>query len=134
MKTFVLDCSVTMAWCFLDEKTDYTESILDLLETHRALVPALWHLEVVNVLHQAHRHHRIDEIQQEAFLSFLAQLPIETTVLKGNSKDLLKLCGEYTITAYDACYLALSIENNIPLITIDKDFKKATLKAQLPLL
>lgn len=26
---FVLDCSVTMAWLFEDEKTEFTESVFD---------------------------------------------------------------------------------------------------------
>ena len=30
-KQFVLDASVTVAWCFDDESTPFTEAILDLL-------------------------------------------------------------------------------------------------------
>ncbi|MBS0655504.1 MAG: type II toxin-antitoxin system VapC family toxin [Verrucomicrobia bacterium] len=47
---FVLDCSITMAWLFEDETTQYTETILDQLSTHTAIVPTIWPLEVANVL------------------------------------------------------------------------------------
>jgi hypothetical protein len=39
---FVLDCSVTMAWCFLDEKNEYVDTVLDSLREGEALVPSLW--------------------------------------------------------------------------------------------
>jgi hypothetical protein len=37
---FVLDCSVTMAWCFDDEATSYTDGVRDSLADIRAVVPA----------------------------------------------------------------------------------------------
>lgn len=39
-----------MAWCFQEEATEYTESVLESLETSNAVVPLLWKLEVSNVL------------------------------------------------------------------------------------
>ena len=53
--TFVLDASVTMAWCFLDQATRYTESAFDQLWQSQALVPTVWPLEVANVLLVAER-------------------------------------------------------------------------------
>ena len=51
MSRFVLDNSVTMAWCFTEEATELTEALLSRLSnlTDTALVPALWLYEVVNV-------------------------------------------------------------------------------------
>jgi len=48
---FVLDNTVTMAWCFTDEATPFTEALLSRLSslTDSAIVPALWLYEVVNV-------------------------------------------------------------------------------------
>ena len=45
---FVLDCSVTMAWCFDDEATPYTDGVRDSLADMRAVVPSIWPLEVAN--------------------------------------------------------------------------------------
>ena len=47
---FVIDCSITMAWCFSDESTPMASKVQDRLENETALVPAQWYLEVANVL------------------------------------------------------------------------------------
>jgi hypothetical protein len=44
----VLDCSVTMTWCFDDEAKSHTDSVRDTLADVRAVVPAIWPLEVAN--------------------------------------------------------------------------------------
>ena len=50
MSRFVLDCSVTMAWCFEDETDRFTEAVLGMLAENGALVPRLWPLEVAGLL------------------------------------------------------------------------------------
>jgi len=47
---FVLDCSLTISWCFEDEMSEFTDAILDKLKNSRATVPSLWSLEIANVL------------------------------------------------------------------------------------
>ena len=55
----VVDCSVTMSWCFRDEATRYTEDVFDRLRGEPAVVPAIWPLEVANTLLVAERRGRI---------------------------------------------------------------------------
>ena len=52
MSRFVLDATVTMAWCFIDEATESSETRLRRLSdlTDSALVPALWLYEVANAV------------------------------------------------------------------------------------
>ena len=57
--TFVLDCSVTLAWIFPDEASAETDRLRDSLTGGRAFVPALWPIEVGNVLSVATRRERI---------------------------------------------------------------------------
>ena len=68
---FILDCSVTMTWCFEDEQSDnsYAAQILTLMETESALVPRPWHLEVLNILFVAERKRRIVAQDSDNFLS-----------------------------------------------------------------
>ena len=79
MSRFVLDNTVTMAWCFSDEATDLTKALLNRLSnlTDSAIVPALWLYEVVNVTELAVRKGRITEGKARAFLDSLGDLPIE---------------------------------------------------------
>ena len=46
MSEFVLDCSVTMSWCFGDEATVYGDSVLEGLADTGAIAPSIWPLEV----------------------------------------------------------------------------------------
>ena len=38
----VIDCSVTMSWCFPEEKNTYAEEVLSLLSSVKAEVPLIW--------------------------------------------------------------------------------------------
>jgi predicted nucleic acid-binding protein len=59
-----------MAWCFNDEATPFSETLLSRLSslTDSAVVPALWLYEVVNVTGLAVRKGRITEEKARAFL------------------------------------------------------------------
>lgn len=56
---FVVDNSVVMVWCFESEGNRYAEAVLESLEAGEALVPAIWPLEVGNVLLVAERKKRL---------------------------------------------------------------------------
>jgi predicted nucleic acid-binding protein len=51
LNRIVVDASVTLSWCFPDERTDSSMSVLDRLESgEQALVPAFRAVEVLNTL------------------------------------------------------------------------------------
>ena len=56
---FVVDASVSAAWFLPDEATAGTEAALHATATHDVWVPALWQLEVANLLLRAQRRKRI---------------------------------------------------------------------------
>lgn len=60
---FVLDFSMSMAWCFEDEASVYTDTVLQLLSNSEALVPSIWSLGIVNVLIVAERNKLISHAQ-----------------------------------------------------------------------
>ncbi len=68
---FVLDCSVTMAWLFKDESSSTTDRILDQLENSSAVVPAIWPLEVANVLRIAESRHCFIKLHQHVKCFFI---------------------------------------------------------------
>ena len=81
---FVLDCSVTMAWCFDDEATPYTNGVRDSLAAMRAVVPSLWSLEVANATIVGERRKRLDEARSQRFIVLLEALPIIADDETGN--------------------------------------------------
>lgn len=133
---FVLDTSVTMAWCFRDAITDYTEAILNRLQSEQAAVPEIWPLEVINVLLVAEREARITPTQSEAFVELLANLPIAVVSNKWPEKTTqLLIRGRSThLSAYDLTYLDLAVRLGYPLATQDRKLQIAAQQLGVPLL
>lgn len=72
MPSIVVDASVTLSWCFPDEQTPASASVLDRLKAgDRMLVPAFWALEVLNTLLLGERRGRITAEQTRKFLDTL---------------------------------------------------------------
>jgi len=126
---FILDCSVTMSWCFADELTLYSKKVRSSLEEYSALVPVLWKIEVSNCLYTAHKKNRISEAAEFYFLELLKELSIQVSSIQLQTSEILRICKEHKLTAYDACYFHLAITQNLPLATLDKDLRHAVLKA-----
>lgn len=130
---FILDCSVTMAWCFEEEACDYADCVLSSLAHSKALVPELWHLEVSHVLLMAERKQRIQEAQILRFSRLLESLPIDTDHNPPSLTDLTLIARLHHLTSYDVCYLHLALVRGLPLATLDKNLKNAAEKAGVPL-
>jgi predicted nucleic acid-binding protein len=120
---FIIDCSITMAWCFSDEATAAVSKLQDRLERETALVPAHWFLEVTNVLAMAEKRKRISPAKTAAFLGLLAEMDIEVDeeATRRAFEHLLPLCRSIGLTAYDAVYLDLALRRGLPLASLDDD-------------
>lgn len=121
MSRFVLDCSVTLAWCFEDEADRYAGRVLEALGARGAIVPALWPYEVANVLLVAERRRRLRRADSVRFLTLLAALPIEVDPPLGIEAipGLGAIAREHRLSAYDAAYLDLAMRERLPLATRD---------------
>lgn len=135
MKCFVLDCSVTMGWCFEDEKSDECDRILEDLKTEKVkgVVPSLWHLEVVNVLQVAEKKGRIQFSRSLLFLDFLSELSFQVDEMPYNTKNLLMISNTYGLSAYDSVYMDLAVRMQIPLATFDKKIRSVAYLAGVTL-
>jgi len=129
---WVFDASITIAWGIDDEKTPQTEALLDRLRKEEAFVPALWHLEIANVLALAMRNKaRLTSSQRTQFLTLLSGERISvdplTHVQAGTAT--LALADQYKLTAYDAAYLELAMRMGVELATLDHHLRAAAGKA-----
>jgi predicted nucleic acid-binding protein len=133
---FVVDCSVAATWLFPDEATPHTGRLLRRLETEAVLVPALWFLELTNVLALAERKGRVTVAQSTGFIKELSKLDIEVdSQLAERALDqLLPLCRAHQLTSYDAVYLDLAIRRELPLASLEEPLRKAAKKAGVKLL
>lgn len=131
----VIDTSVTMTWCFADEVTPETEAVLDSLGGgDRAVVPAIWPLEVANVLLVAERRGRLGEAQASRFFDLFQQLPIEIDDHPVDLPGVLAAGRRHELSAYDASYLVLAERTGAALATLDRRLSQAANRAGLRLL
>lgn len=127
MGTLVLDCSVTMTWAFREEFTPFTERVLDDVTAGLAVVPAIWPLEVANVLLLAERGGRLTQADGARFLELLRGLPINVSASPDLQPfdEVLPLARETGLSPYDAGYLELAGRFGVPLATLDKGLRRA---------
>jgi len=135
MERFVLDNSIVMAWCFEDESNALADTVLEQMETKLAIVPAIWPLEVGNVLLVAERRGRLSEADSARFLTMLSSLPIQSEIetRQRAMSDILFLAREHKLSSYDASYLDLAMREGVPLATLDKGLKRAATQCQVSL-
>lgn len=131
---FVVDNSVVLSWCFEDEGSRYAEAVLESLETAEAFVPAIWPLEVGNVLLVAERKKRLSQAAVVRFLALLGGLPItvEQESPERMLKEIVSLAREHGLSTYDASYLDLAMAHGLPLATLDASLAKAAKKCSVP--
>jgi predicted nucleic acid-binding protein len=134
--SFVVDSSVALSWCFADERTPATTSLLERIAEAGGVVPQHWPAEVLNGLMMAEQRRRIDANQRRQLVEFLRDLPLaidpETTAqLWGPTQDLAE---RFRVTAYDAIYLELAQRRQMPLATLDQQLRDAAHALHVPLL
>lgn len=130
---FVVDNSIVMAWCFEDEATAYTDAVQDRLVESTAFVPAIWPLEVANVLLVAERENRIGKAESGHFIALLSQLPIKVEPIAPEIvfHDILSLARQYQLSSYDASYLELAIRKGLPIASLDKGMARAAVDMKI---
>lgn len=128
MSAFVLDNSVTMRWCFENTSNAYAENILQQLSSGEvAVAPVLWRYEVGAVLAKAERNGIIDSQKVADFLTAIRSFDI--TIDRERTERVLtevyRLAVTYRLTGYDAVYLELALQMNLPLATLDQALAQA---------
>ena len=131
---FVIDNSGVMSWCFEDEGSGYAEAVLESLETGRAFAPAIWPLEVGNVLLVAERKNRLSHAAAVRFLDLVDGLPISVEQESPDRmfKEVLSLARELELSTYDASYLDLAMRLDLPVSTLDASLLRAARKCEVP--
>ena len=132
----VLDGSVTLSWCFLDEHTEASLAVASRVADEGAVVPALWWCEVANGLQMAVRRRRIDEAYRDLSLADLTRMEIQTDpqsegfVLSAS----VRLAERHGLTVYDAAYLELAQRRRLELATLDTQLIAAARAELVPVI
>lgn len=129
MKEFVLDASFTLRWCFEDEATEATESLLTLLQNQEAMawVPGIWQHEVLNGLGKGITRGRVERLKAFLLWQEIRELPLRIEEIPIDLK-LLELALANNLAVYDASYLSLAMEHHLTIATVDGKLQRAALK------
>ena len=134
MSVFVLDSSVALSWCLPMEAREDTIRVHQLAEAGGAVVPALWRLEITNILGNKLKNGVISSVTVKNALDLLAVTRLTTDRAPLQAGDLFPLISKYALTAYDAVYLELGLRLQLPIATLDRQLSRARELAGLPVL
>lgn len=131
---FVLDNSVTMRWLFGDGSASdqaFAKQVLSSITEGNVVVPAVWSLEVANVITRAEKKFGLTEARSTEFVHALQQMHIQVDPKTSAHAlgDTLQLARRYNLSSYDAAYLELSLREGLPLATLDEGLLKAVKKS-----
>lgn len=132
---FVIDASITLAWCFADEASDAADRALGRLEREEAIAPSIWPLEVANGLRTAERRGRLDLADLSRARDLLLSLPVQVDAvdLRLALNEVTEVARTLELTAYDAAYLALAARRGLALATVDDRLREAALTSGVEL-
>jgi predicted nucleic acid-binding protein len=138
VRRFVLDASVALAWFIDHPVAPYANRVKQLLLSgNRAVVPALWQLEVTNGFLVAERRGTLaplDTSQALHNLEIMLAQGIEHSQEPVSMRRVLALAREFRLTAYDAAYLDTARGLQLPLATLDNRLAHAATDAGVQLL
>jgi predicted nucleic acid-binding protein len=131
---FVVDASITLAWCFDDEATTATETVLERLVLEGGVAPAHWPLEVANGLRFAGSSGRVTDDAISKAREIVRQLPVEIRPVETPTVlSLIEPARRHDLTAYDAAYLGLAEALGLGVATLDQRLAAACRTVGVPL-
>ncbi len=134
---FVLDASVTLAWCFEDETSPIADNVERRIRSaERPHVPICWAYEVANAVVAAERRRRLTPDAALRAMNLVGALPVvlddpSLPVVWGAVLDAARAFG---LSTYDAAYLELALREGLPLATLDRALERAARQAGVELL
>jgi predicted nucleic acid-binding protein len=131
--SFLLDCSVALGAFFEDEQDAYSVAVWRSLESAQVLVPALWHLEMGNILSRAVQRGRITRQALDDCWARLEAVGLQTVPTHGDAQHWTQRAADWGLSAYDACYLDTALAQRLPLASKDKDLCEAARRIGVPL-
>jgi predicted nucleic acid-binding protein len=132
---FVVDASIALAWCFDDEATAATESILERLVLEGGIAPAHWPLEVANGLRFAGSSGRVTDDVVSKAREIVRQMPVEVRPVETSTAlHLIEPARQHDLTVYDAAYLGVAQALGLGIATLDERLAAACRTVGVPLI
>ena len=138
MNGFVLDASVALRWFLDNPMPPFANRVKQhLLKGARAVVPALWHLEMSNGLVVAQRRSILTAADVDQAVIDLEQFvtqAVDTETSVVSARQSLATARAFQLSTYDAVYLDLARSQRLTLATLDDRLRAAATQAGVSLL
>jgi len=132
MKSVVIDPSMAISWVLPDERSDLGDSILYETGEMRRITTGLFWYEYRSILVSNERRKRLNRSEVPACLAEIQLLKIEEYNLTDH-QWVISLAFKHNLSAYDASYLALALEEGAILATNDRRLAQAALAEEVEL-
>ena len=120
----VVDASVAVKWFVPREWTEEAQAVLESVATsrdHRFFVPEVFFAEMLSALKRSR-----DEVEQiHTALKAVSELPLRSVTWNEAPRSRTLDMALGNVGAYDAIYVALAIERQLPLLTADARLARA---------
>lgn len=130
---FVLDTSVALGAFFEDEQDAYALAVWQSMVDAQAFVPALWHVEMGNILSRALRAGRITAQALDDSWARVDEVGVVSLPTAGDARQWARRAADWGLTAYDACYLDAALQQRLPLATKDRLLAETARRLGVPL-
>jgi len=110
-----------VSYLIKDEQTNSVEPIIAPLLLTLTHVPTLWVYELASAFRVAERKQRISESDIDSYLEAIKLLMVDHHHPK--TEMIVEISRTTGLTPYDASYLALCLQLELPLATLDKKMK-----------
>ena len=118
----VVDASVAIKKFIIEPLTPKVDQLFDHLNdpNSRLYIPDLFYIECTNIVWKYIRAGLYDSAEAQANFADLNFLRFTSTPTVDLMMEAIAISVAHGISAYDACYVALSRQNNVPLLTQDQ--------------
>jgi predicted nucleic acid-binding protein len=118
LTSIVIDASFAAAWFLPDEDRTEADTVAARFATDRMLVPDLFRHELRNLLLTALRRGRLSEDECFRQIARAERFPL-LGCGPGDAARVARLAVDRSLTAYDAAYLSLALDERAALATFD---------------
>lgn len=124
MNAFVLDASVCLTWFLTKPDSGPAWAKIGILDERVPVVPAIWRLEVANVIATQVRSRGIPVETARGLLAEILALPV-AIIDEAPTPTIMQVAIDRGLTSYDASYLDVALRGGWPLATLDQELVRA---------
>jgi predicted nucleic acid-binding protein len=134
MAEYIVDASVVMHYLISDTYTVNAKAFFNSVTSQdRLLVPEFCLMECANVLWKQVRFFGMSQPDAEDLLRDLNRLPLKRTPVKRLLRTALVIGLRHQLAIYDSAYIALALQSNVALLTVDQLQARAATSEGIPL-